>query len=71
MPHPTAIDITNIPELVRLAEEVEATNRPRELRRDNTPIAILMPVKKKQSSRQNRKRYKKRLLLQAHGAILI
>ena len=55
MPHPTPIDITNIPELVRIAEEVEATNKPRVLKRDNTPIAILAPVKKKQSSQAKRK----------------
>lgn len=63
MPHPTAIDITNIPELVRLAEEVEATNKPRELRRDNTPIAILTPVKKKQSSQAKQKAIQETLAL--------
>ena len=42
----TAIDISNMPELVRMAEEVEATNKPRVLKRDNTPIALLSPVKK-------------------------
>lgn len=48
MPHPLPIDITNMPDLVRIAEEVEATNQPRVLKRDNTPIALLTPVKKKQ-----------------------
>ncbi len=33
MTHPTPIDITNMPDLVRIAEEVEATKTPRELRR--------------------------------------
>jgi hypothetical protein len=28
MPNPTPIDITNMPELVKIAEEVEATKAP-------------------------------------------
>jgi hypothetical protein len=51
MSHPLPIDITNMPDLVRIAEEVEATNKPRMLKRDNTPLAMLTPVKKKRSSR--------------------
>jgi hypothetical protein len=43
---PTPIDITNIPDLLRLAEEVEATKKPRVLKRHNTPIALLAPVKR-------------------------
>src|SRR5438067_2423908 len=44
MTHPTPIDITNMPELVKIAEEVEATNTPRELRRENKPVALITPV---------------------------
>lgn len=55
MSQPTPLDITNMPELVRLAEEVEATKKPRVLKRDNTALAILMPVKKKQSHQAKRK----------------
>jgi antitoxin (DNA-binding transcriptional repressor) of toxin-antitoxin stability system len=44
MSSPTPIDITNIPDLVRIAEEVEATKKPRELRRDNKPVALLTPI---------------------------
>src|SRR5438309_1678870 len=51
MSQPTPLDITNIPELVRIAEEVEATKKPRVLKRDNTPIAMLPPVKRKQSKK--------------------
>ncbi len=51
MSQPIPIDITNIPELVRIAEEVDATNQPRVLKRDNTPIALLTPVKKKQPAK--------------------
>jgi hypothetical protein len=63
MAHPTSIDITNIPELVRIAEEVEATNKPRVLKRDNTPIAILTPVKKKPSAKAKQKAMKETLAL--------
>ncbi len=44
MSHPTPIDISTIPDLARLVEEVEATKKPRELRRDNKPVALLTPV---------------------------
>src|SRR6266446_1619471 len=33
------------PDLVRIAEEVEATKKPRELRRDNKTVAVIMPAK--------------------------
>ena len=54
MPHPTPIDITNIPELVRIAEEVEATKTPRELRRENKTLAVIMPVAKKARTKKGR-----------------
>ena len=44
MTNPTPIDITNMPDLVRIAEEVEATKTPRELKRANKTIAVLMPA---------------------------
>jgi hypothetical protein len=61
--HSTPIDISNNPQLLRLAEEVEATNKPRLLKRDNTPIALLTPVKKKPSSQAKRKAIKETLAL--------
>ena len=48
---------------MRIAEEVEATNKPRVLKRDNTPIAILTPVKKNQSSQAKSKAVKETLAL--------
>jgi hypothetical protein len=39
------IDITNMPELVRIAEEVEATKTPRELKRENKTVAVIMPAR--------------------------
>lgn len=40
-----AIDISNMPELLRLVEEVRETEEPRVLRRDSEDVAILMPTK--------------------------
>ena len=33
-----------MPELVKIAEEVDATKTPRELRRENKPVALITPV---------------------------
>ena len=61
--HPITIDISDRPELLRIAEEVEATQKPRLLKRDNAPIALLTPVKKKQSSQAKSKAIKEALAL--------
>jgi hypothetical protein len=42
--HLTPIDISKMPDLLDLVEEVEASKRPRELRRDNKPVALLTPI---------------------------
>lgn len=38
------IDISDVPDLLRIAEEVRTTRKPRMLRRDNENVAVLMPV---------------------------
>lgn len=38
------IDISNVPELLRLAEEVQQSNKPRLLTRDDEQLAVIMPV---------------------------
>lgn len=38
------IDISDMPELLAIVEEVQATRRPRVLRRDSTDVAIVVPV---------------------------
>ena len=38
------IDITDVPELVRIAEEVARTGEARVLRRDSEDVAVLMPM---------------------------
>ncbi len=40
----TPIDISNLPDLLRIAEEVRTTKKPRALKRDNETVAVLMPV---------------------------
>jgi len=38
------IDISNVPELLRIAEEVRITNQPSILRWDSEDVAVLMPI---------------------------
>ncbi len=40
----TPIDISHLPDLLRLAEEVQNTKTPRILKRDSETVAMLMPV---------------------------
>ncbi|HJW27966.1 MAG TPA: hypothetical protein VJ508_01820 [Saprospiraceae bacterium] len=40
----TPIDISNMPDLLDLVEKVESENKPRELIRDNKPVAIITPI---------------------------
>lgn len=38
------IDISDVPDLLRIAEEVRTTRTPRMLRSDSEDVAVLMPV---------------------------
>ena len=49
------IDISNVPELLRIAEEVRITHQPHILRRDSEDVAILMPVTPSSQRRAKRK----------------
>ncbi|CCF85431.1 hypothetical protein [Nitrolancea hollandica] len=49
------IDVSNVPELLKLAEEVHATREPRVLRRDDEDLAVLMLVSKKAKRRRKQK----------------
>jgi len=42
--HPTLIDISTMPDLVRLTKEIEATQTPVELKRENKIVAVLLPL---------------------------
>jgi hypothetical protein len=44
MSNMTAIDISNMPDLLPLVEEVKATKKPRVLKRNGESVAMLMPV---------------------------
>ena len=39
------VDLSTTPELAELADEVQRTQQPRVLRRDNQDVAVLMPVR--------------------------
>jgi len=39
-----SIDVSGEPDLLKLAEEVRRTNRPRVLRRDGEDLAVIVPV---------------------------
>jgi len=49
----TPVDISNMPELLDLVEEVEATKKPRELMRGNKPVALLTPIVKNKAKWEN------------------
>lgn len=49
-------DIGDLPELVRLAEEVHDTGEPRLLRREGEDLALLTPVTPAVTSRRGRKK---------------
>ena len=50
----TPIDISNIPELVRIAEEVNSTKKSRILTVSRRTLAVLMPVETTGTSKEKR-----------------
>ena len=42
---PKRIDISQMPELLTLAQEVHSTNEPRILKQENEDLAVLIPIK--------------------------
>jgi hypothetical protein len=59
----TPIDISNMPELLDLVEEVEETKTPRELKRDDKVVAVWSPVvqKEKDAPRPTHAKWQKSL----------
>jgi hypothetical protein len=47
---PKRIDISRMPELLTLAQEVRATNEPAVLQQDSEDVALLSPVRPKKRS---------------------
>ena len=52
--HLTPIDISNYPELLRLAEEVSTTKKPLVLTRDKKTLAVVMPVENAATPKKHR-----------------
>ncbi len=42
--HLTPIDISNFPDLVRIVEEMKHTKKPRILKQDSEPVAMILPM---------------------------
>jgi hypothetical protein len=53
--HLKSIDITDMPDVLRLAEEVRASDEPRILRRDSEDIALVVPLPSRSKRRGKRK----------------
>jgi hypothetical protein len=51
---PRIIEITDVPELLKLAEELEATQQPIVLRRNNRDVAVLSPAPKRPRTKRSR-----------------
>ena len=47
-----------MPELMQIAEEVKATKTPRELKRGNAPVAVIMPIEHPTPQRKTPKKTK-------------
>ncbi len=52
--HPTPVDISHMPDLLKLAEEVEMTRKPRKLIKDRETVAILIPIRTSLSPKKKR-----------------
>ena len=53
-----SIDISGVPDLVRIAEEVQATGSPGILRRDGEDMALVIPISHGHKSKARRTRTK-------------
>jgi hypothetical protein len=52
MSRPTVVDVSDTPELLRLAEEVRASRQPLVLAREDELLAVVRPVPRRRASRQ-------------------
>jgi hypothetical protein len=57
----TPIDISQVPALARLVEEVEATGKPRRIRRGDRDVAIVMPATSSRRDTARDRRFRKML----------
>jgi PHD/YefM family antitoxin component YafN of YafNO toxin-antitoxin module len=61
--HPTPLDISHLPDLVRIVEQVEATNKPLALTKDNKIVAVLTPVEPTSKQKKNQQAIEETLAL--------
>lgn len=66
--HLKPMDISNIPELLRLAEEVHATNEPRVLRRDDEDLVEVRPIVSKHRTKRTPTKADREAFLSAAGS---
>lgn len=52
--HPRPLDISDIPDVLRLAEEVRRAGEPRVLRRDGEDLALVIPLPQAKPRRRSR-----------------
>jgi hypothetical protein len=57
----TPIDITQVPDVARLIEEVEAAGKPRRIRRGDRDVAIIMPAQPSRQDTARARRFQKML----------
>ena len=62
------IDVTNIPELLQIAEQVKTSGEPRMLKRDDEDLAMLIPAKPKARARRTPTRADHEAFLAAAGS---
>ncbi len=61
--HLMPLDISNSPELLRLAEEVATTKKPRRLTRKKKTLAVLVPVEQERGDRTEQQAIEETLAL--------
>jgi PHD/YefM family antitoxin component YafN of YafNO toxin-antitoxin module len=60
---PTPLDISHLPDLVWIVEQVEATKRPLALTKDNKTVAVLTPVEANKKQPKNQQAIEETLAL--------
>jgi hypothetical protein len=53
---PKFIDVTDVPDMLRLAEEVQRAGEPRVLRRDGEDLAVVVPLPRPKTRRRGREK---------------
>jgi hypothetical protein len=62
----TPIDISQVRDVARLFEEVEATGKPRRIRRGDRDVAIVMPMPARRQNAARARRFQKMVAVAQH-----